>query len=36
LELQENFPEIKGKQTRDLAAEKAGFGNARTYEQAKR
>jgi hypothetical protein len=36
----ENFPElndsvIKGKETRDIAAEKSGFGNARTYQQAK-
>ena len=30
----ENFPEVKG-QTRDLAAKAAGFGNGKTYEQAK-
>lgn len=32
----ENFPECKGKQTRDIAAEKAGFGNGKTYQQAKK
>lgn len=32
--LQENFPEGVG-QTRDLAAKAAGFGNGKTYEQAK-
>ena len=30
----ENFPEVKG-QTRDLAAKASGFGNGKTYEQAK-
>lgn len=30
----ENFPEGKG-DTRDLAAKAAGFGNGKTYEQAK-
>lgn len=30
----ENFPEIKGKETRDVAAERGGFGNATTYRQA--
>jgi N6-adenosine-specific RNA methylase IME4 len=30
----ENFPEVKG-ETRNLAGERAGFGNGRTYEQAK-
>ena len=33
--LPENFPEAKGQDTRDIAARKAGFHNARTYEQAK-
>ncbi len=34
--IQENFPESKsGQQTRDVAACKAGFGNAKTYQQAK-
>lgn len=33
----ENFPHFEqGTKTRDVAAEKAGFGNARTYQQAKR
>ena len=37
LEPQENFPEVEsGVQTREFAAERAGFGNYRTYEQAKR
>lgn len=31
----EKFPEFKGRETRDVAAEKAGFKNAKTYEQAK-
>lgn len=32
----ENFPQFEGGvKTRDLAAQKAGFGNARTYQQAK-
>jgi hypothetical protein len=33
---QENFPELRGTQTRDVAAEKAGFGNPKTYQQARR
>ncbi|MFN3326784.1 MAG: hypothetical protein ACK5AZ_25105 [Bryobacteraceae bacterium] len=37
LELPENLPEVQhGAETREIAAEKAGFGNARTYQQAKR
>ncbi|MGH7962578.1 MAG: hypothetical protein ACRERD_12250 [Candidatus Binatia bacterium] len=33
----ENFPQLEpGAKTRDIAAKKAGFGNARTYQQAKR
>ena len=36
LELQDNCPEVKpGIQTRDIAAQKAGFNNYRTYERAK-
>lgn len=36
-ELQQNFAEVEpGKQTREVAAEKAGFGNAETYRQAKK
>lgn len=31
----ENFPEVRG-ETRDLAAKAAGFGNGKTYEQAKK
>lgn len=31
---QENFPE--GGQTRDLVAKATGFGNGKTYEQAKK
>lgn len=31
----ENFPQVEGA-TRDLAAKAAGFGNGKTYEQAKR
>lgn len=35
-QLVENFPQVeKGEKTRDIAARIAGFGNARTYEQAK-
>ncbi|MBF0098377.1 MAG: ParB N-terminal domain-containing protein [Magnetococcales bacterium] len=35
-QLQENFPEVQpGQQTRDIAAEKSGFGNGKTYQQAK-
>lgn len=33
--IQENFPELPRGQTRDLAAQAAGFGNGKTYEQAK-
>jgi hypothetical protein len=37
LELPEDFPEVQpGTETRELAAEKAGFGNTRTYQQAKK
>jgi ParB-like chromosome segregation protein Spo0J len=33
--LQENFPEVEpGQQTRDVATERSGFGNPRTYQQA--
>ena len=36
-EIQENFPEFpKGQQTRDIAAKAAGFGNAKTFEQAEK
>jgi 16S rRNA G966 N2-methylase RsmD len=31
----ENFPEFVGRETRELAAERAGFGNPKTYQQAK-
>lgn len=31
----ENFPELQKGDTRDLAAKAAGFGNGKTYEQAK-
>lgn len=30
-----NFPEVRKRDTRDLAAKAAGFGNGKTYEQAK-
>jgi len=30
----ENFPPLKGQKTRQIAAERAGFGNERTYRQA--
>ena len=33
--LPEYFPEAKGRETRAIAAEKAGFRNAKTYDQAK-
>lgn len=36
LEHPENFPEVKKGDTRDLAAKAAGFGNGKTYEQAKK
>jgi hypothetical protein len=32
----QNFAELKGQRTDELAAEKAGFGNRTTYEQAKK
>ncbi len=35
-EIVENFPQFDGKKSRDLAAEKAGFGNGKTYQQAKK
>lgn len=35
-EIQENFPELKGHQTRDIVAQKSGFGNGKTYQQAKK
>ena len=36
-ELPENIPEVApGTETREVAARRAGFGNARTYEQAKK
>ncbi len=36
-ELVENFPQVEpGAKTRDIVAKASGFGNARTYEQAKR
>lgn len=35
-ETKENFPELPQGQTRDLAAKAAGFGNGKTYEQAKK
>ncbi len=31
----ENFPHLKGQKTRDIAAKKAGFGNGKTFDQAK-
>jgi len=34
-ELPQNFAEAAGKETREIAADKAGFGNAETYRQAK-
>ena len=33
--LKENFPEVSKGQTRDIAATRAGFSNARTYDAAK-
>lgn len=33
--LAENFPEVAGKETRQIVAERAGFGNETTYRQAK-
>ena len=36
MKIPENFPEfLPGKETRDIAAKAAGFGNGRTYQQAK-
>ncbi|KAB2792575.1 hypothetical protein F9K96_05385 [Brucella anthropi] len=35
VELPQYFAEVKGKETRKIAAEKAGFGNPETYRQAK-
>jgi phosphopentomutase len=36
-ELVANFPQVKpGRKTREIAAEKAGFGNDATYRQAKK
>jgi ParB family chromosome partitioning protein len=36
-ELPENFPEVhRGAETREIAAERAGFGNPKTYQQARR
>lgn len=32
----QNFVECKGKETAEIAAEKAGFGNKETYRQAKK
>lgn len=32
----EYIPELKGRRTTEVAAEKAGFGNRRTYDEAKR
>lgn len=31
-ELVENFPQVKGRKTRQITAEKAGFGNETTYK----
>jgi hypothetical protein len=31
----EKIPQLLGEKTRDLAAERCGFGNGKTYEQAK-
>lgn len=31
----QNFAQYEGEKTRDLAAKRAGFGNAETYRQAK-
>ena len=36
IQLPENFPEVPKGETRDLAAQAAGFGNGKTYEQAKK
>jgi ParB family chromosome partitioning protein len=32
--IQDNCPELKGKQTREIAAERAGFGSYKAYERA--
>lgn len=34
--IKENFPELQKGQTRDLVAKATGFGNGKTYEQAKK
>jgi N6-adenosine-specific RNA methylase IME4/ParB-like chromosome segregation protein Spo0J len=34
-EIPQKFAELAGKETREIAADKAGFGNAETYRQAK-
>ena len=34
-EIRENFPELSGKRTDEIAAKTAGFGNRKTYQQAK-
>jgi ParB family chromosome partitioning protein len=36
VELRENFPEVEQGRTEEIAARKAGFGNYKTYEQAKK
>lgn len=36
LELRENFPEVSEGRNRDIAAKASGFGNGKTYEQAKK
>ena len=33
LQLPQNFEEVKGKETLEIAAQKAGFGNKETYRQ---
>jgi hypothetical protein len=32
----ENFPQLDGRKSREIAAEKAGFGNETTYRQARK
>ena len=34
-EIPQNFAELSGRESREIAAEKAGFGNPETYRQAK-
>ena len=34
-DIPQNFAEYSGKETREIAAQKAGFGNPETYRQAK-